>query len=77
MFFLHLFLGLPFPALMAVIAFCITLIPLIGPALYWGIATVVALFTNPIAALIFAALASSIGVYLYLGSDQTGSFLPF
>ena len=55
-FFLHLFLGLPFPALMAVIAFCITLIPLIGPVLYWGIATVVALFTNPIAALIFAAL---------------------
>ena len=55
-FFLHLFLGLPFPALMAVVAFCITLIPLVGSVLYWGIATVVALFTNPITALIFAAL---------------------
>jgi predicted PurR-regulated permease PerM len=55
-FFLHLFLGLPFPALMAVIAFCITLIPLIGPVLYWGIATVIALFSDPISALIFAAL---------------------
>ncbi|WP_341579771.1 AI-2E family transporter [Microbacterium schleiferi] len=55
-FFLHLFLGLPFPALMAVIAFCITLIPLIGPVLYWGIATIIALFTDPVAALIFAAL---------------------
>ena len=52
----HLFLGLPFPALMAVVAFCITLIPLVGSVLYWGIATVVALFTNPITALIFAAL---------------------
>ena len=28
-------------------------------------------------ALIFAGLAAAIGVYLYLGSDQTGSFLPF
>lgn len=55
-FFLHLFLGLPFPALMAVIAFCITLIPLIGPVLYWGIATIIALFTDPVSALIFAAL---------------------
>lgn len=55
-FFLHLFLGLPFPALMAVIAFCITLIPLIGPVLYWGIATIIALFTDPVGALIFAAL---------------------
>ncbi|GAA1703751.1 AI-2E family transporter [Microbacterium sediminicola] len=55
-FFLHLFLGLPFPALMAVLAFCITLIPLIGPVLYWGIATVIALFTDPVTALIFAIL---------------------
>ena len=30
-----------------------------------------------LSALIFAGLASSIGVYLYLGSDETGSFLPF
>lgn len=53
-FFLHLILGLPFPALMAVVAFCITLIPLIGSVLYWIIATSVALITSPVAALIFA-----------------------
>jgi predicted PurR-regulated permease PerM len=53
-FLLHLVLGLPFPALMGVLAFLITLIPLVGPVLYWGSATVIALFTNPIAALIFA-----------------------
>lgn len=55
-FFLHLFLGLPFPALMAVVAFCITLIPLIGSVLYWGIATVIALFTGWLPALIFAII---------------------
>jgi predicted PurR-regulated permease PerM len=55
-FFLHLFLGLPFPALMAVAAFCITLIPLIGSVLYWIVASTIALFTNPIAALIFAII---------------------
>jgi len=55
-FFLHLFLGLPFPALMAVGAFCITLIPLIGSVLYWAVASVLALFTNPLAALIFALI---------------------
>ena len=30
-----------------------------------------------LSALIFAGLAASIGVYLYLGSDHSGSFLPF
>jgi len=53
-FLLHLFLGLPFPALMAVVAFLITLIPLIGSVLYWVIASALALFTNPLTALIFA-----------------------
>jgi predicted PurR-regulated permease PerM len=53
-FILHLILGLPFPALMAVIAFLITLIPLIGPVLYWIIASVIALFTDPLTALLFA-----------------------
>lgn len=53
-FLLHLFLGLPFPALMAVVAFLITLIPLIGSVLYWIIASVIALFSNPLTALIFA-----------------------
>ncbi|QIG38913.1 AI-2E family transporter [Microbacterium sp. 4R-513] len=51
---LHLVLGLPFPFLMAVAAFCITLIPLIGSVCYWVFATVVALFSDPVAALIFA-----------------------
>lgn len=53
-FVLHLVLGLPFPALMAVAAFCITLIPLVGPVLYWITASVLALFTSPLSALIFA-----------------------
>lgn len=51
---LHLLLGLPFPMLLAVVAFCITLIPLIGSVLYWGIATGIALFTGWLPALIFA-----------------------
>ena len=55
-FFLHLFLGLPFPALMAVVAFFITLIPLIGSVLYWLTATVLALFTGWLPALIFAVI---------------------
>ena len=53
-FFLHLFLGLPFPALMGVLAFLITLIPLIGSVLYWITATIIALFTGWLPALIFA-----------------------
>ncbi|MFG6402411.1 MULTISPECIES: AI-2E family transporter [unclassified Microbacterium] len=55
-FFLHLFLGLPFPALMGVVAFCITLIPLVGSVLFWGFSTVLALFTSPLTALIFAII---------------------
>ncbi|WP_435748618.1 AI-2E family transporter [Microbacterium sp. PMB16] len=53
-FLLYLFLGLPFPPLMATIAFCITLIPLVGSVLFWIIGTGIALFTNPVGALIFA-----------------------
>lgn len=30
-----------------------------------------------LSALLFAGLAAAVGVYLYLGSDQTGTFLPF
>lgn len=55
-FLLHLFLGLPFPALMGVLAFLITLIPLIGSVLYWVTATVIALFTGWVPALIFAII---------------------
>ena len=51
---LHVVLQLPYPLLMGVLAFSITIIPLIGPVLYWIVATVIALFTSPIAALIFA-----------------------
>lgn len=55
-FLLHLFLGLPFPALMGVLAFLITLIPLIGSVLYWITATIIALFTGWLPALIFAII---------------------
>lgn len=55
-FFLHLFLGLPFPALMALLAFFITLIPLIGSVLYWVVASSIALFTSPWIALLFAVI---------------------
>ncbi|GAA1955041.1 AI-2E family transporter [Microbacterium deminutum] len=51
---LHLVLGLPYPLLMGVLAFSITIIPLIGPVLYWIVATIIALFTSPLSALIFA-----------------------
>ena len=52
-FLLHLFIGLPFPALMAVIAFVITLIPLFGSVIFWIFASVIALFSSPTQALIF------------------------
>lgn len=55
-FLLYFFLGLPFPALMAVVAFSITLIPLVGSVLFWIIGSLLALFTDPVAALIFAAV---------------------
>jgi predicted PurR-regulated permease PerM len=54
-FVLYSALQLPFPLLMAVVAFCITIIPLVGTVLFWGIGSVVALFANPLSALIFAA----------------------
>ncbi len=39
---------------MAVVAFCLTIIPLVGTVLFWAIASVVALFASPLSALIFA-----------------------
>lgn len=54
-FLMFFFLGLPFPLLLAVVAFCITLIPLVGTVLFWVIGSVVALFADPMGALIFAA----------------------
>ena len=53
-FLLYLFLGLPFPALMAVVAFSVTLIPLVGSVLFWAVGTVVALIASPIGGLTFA-----------------------
>ena len=53
-FLLHLAIGLPFPALMAVIAFVITLVPLFGSVIFLVIGTGVALFSSPMQALIFA-----------------------
>ena len=38
------------------LAFSITLIPLIGPVLYWIVASILALFTSPVTALIFAVI---------------------
>lgn len=55
-FVLYLVLGLPFPPLMATIAFCVTLIPLVGSVLFWIIGTGLALFTDPLSALVFAAI---------------------
>ncbi|HBR90326.1 MAG: AI-2E family transporter [Microbacterium sp.] len=54
-FIMYLILGLPFPALLAVTSFCITIIPLVGPVLFWIIGSTVALFADPLLALIFAA----------------------
>lgn len=53
-FILHLVLGLAFPALMAVVAFCITIIPLVGTVLFWVIGSFFAVFVDPTSALIFA-----------------------
>ncbi len=54
-FIMYLILGLQFAALMAVTAFCITIIPLVGPVLFWIIGSTVALFLDPLSALIFAS----------------------
>jgi len=52
-FLLHIFIGLPFAALMALIAFVITLIPLFGSVIFLVIGTLVALLSTPSQALIF------------------------
>lgn len=53
-FLLYLFLNLPFPALMAVVAFSVTLIPLVGSVLFWAVGTVIALIASPLGGLVFA-----------------------
>lgn len=52
---MYLLLGLDFAVLMAVVAFCITIIPLVGPVLFWIIGSLIALIQDPMLALIFAA----------------------
>lgn len=52
-FLLHLFIGLPFPALMALVAFIITLVPLFGSVIFLVLGSVIALFSSPTQALIF------------------------
>jgi len=50
-------LGVPFPALMGVVALMVTFIPLVGPVLFWIIASVVTLLTSGWAVtLVFAAV---------------------
>jgi predicted PurR-regulated permease PerM len=53
-FLLYFVLGLPFPVLMALVAFFLTLIPVIGSVLFWAVGSVVAVFADPVAALVFA-----------------------
>jgi len=52
-FVLQFVIGLPYPALMAFIAFIITLVPLFGSVIFWVIATLAALLSSPEQALIF------------------------
>ncbi|MCK3770608.1 AI-2E family transporter [Microbacterium aerolatum] len=53
---LYTVMGLPFPLLLAVVAFLITLIPLVGSLIFWVIGTGIALFADPILALVFALI---------------------
>jgi predicted PurR-regulated permease PerM len=53
---LYLALGLPFPLLMAVVAFAVTLIPLVGSVLFWITGSLIALFASPVGALVFAII---------------------
>ena len=55
-FILMTILQVPFAALLSSLALAITMIPMVGPALFWILATVVILFTNPWGALIFAVV---------------------
>ncbi len=53
---LYTVMALPFPLLLAVVAFLITLIPLVGSLIFWVIGTGIALFVDPILALVFAVI---------------------
>ncbi|MCA0294184.1 MAG: AI-2E family transporter [Actinobacteria bacterium] len=49
-------LSVPFAALLAFLALLITMIPMVGPVLFWLLASAVICFTSPISALIFAVI---------------------
>ncbi len=49
-------LGVPFAALLAFLALLITMIPMVGPVLFWLLASAVICFTSPWSALIFAVI---------------------
>lgn len=53
---LYTVMALPFPLLLAVVAFLITLIPLVGSIIFWVIGSGIALFADPILALVFAVI---------------------
>lgn len=53
---LYMVLQLPFPPLMATVAFLVTLIPLVGSVLFWAIGSLIALFADPWHALFFAVI---------------------
>ncbi|WP_250646184.1 AI-2E family transporter [Microbacterium tenebrionis] len=53
---LYTVMSLPFPLLLAVVAFLITLIPLVGSLIFWVIGTGIALFADPVLALVFAVI---------------------
>lgn len=55
-FILYSVLQLPFPLLLAVVAFCLTIIPLVGTVMFWVVGSAVALFSSPLGALVFAVL---------------------
>lgn len=50
---LHLIIGLPYPALMAMIAFVITLVPIFGSVVFLVVGTLVALLSDATQALVF------------------------
>ncbi len=52
-FVLHVLIRLPYPALMAFIAFVLTLIPLFGSVIFWVFGMLTALISSPTQALIF------------------------
>ncbi len=72
--------GLPFPPLMATLAFLITLIPLVGPLLFLVLGSVVALFVNPRAGARvrdhLPRLHPDRGVRHHAAGDEPGDLIP-